>query len=202
MRRGEELRRKAPVLPCGRLKTGNTKPSVPKSNPSPFWKAETRRPRSNGLASTQSSSSIYRATRLRDKPALPTTVQRTSKPRAIHVDETTPARTVAPTASGFAWSPRPGRNRLPTPETPTDSGAAPLSRKRATKARRTSNRFSRCRAARRPRPYTRIWTPPVLQGVCLKGWPSDTGFVPRFAMSSSSLALAAIGQPSTRISGL
>ncbi len=47
---------------------------------------------------------------------------------------------------------------------------------------------------------SRIWTPPVLQGVCLKGWPSDTGFVPRFAMSSSSLA--AIDQPSTRISGL
>ncbi len=47
---------------------------------------------------------------------------------------------------------------------------------------------------------SRIWTPPVLQGFCLKGWPSDTGFVPRLAMSSSSLA--AIGQPSTRISGL
>ena len=31
-------------------------------------------------------------------------------------------------------------------------------------------------------------------------WPSDTGFVPPFGMSSSSLA--AIGQPSSRISGL
>ncbi len=36
----------------------------------------------------------------------------------------------------------------------------------------------------------------------IESWPSDTEFVPPSAFAMSSSSLAAIGQPSTRISGL